>query len=114
MYIQTFPEPGGKWQISTGGGSQPRWRRDGKELFYIAGEGLMAVEVKTDSSTFEAGIPKALFEARFPSGGRRNHYLVTADGQRFLINTPVEQTTSPIHVVLNWFEDLKRLAPTGR
>jgi Tol biopolymer transport system component len=113
VYVQTFPPAGGKWQVSTAGGLVAKWRRDGKELFYIERNKLMAVEVNTDGSTFEAGIPKALFETHIGLI-RRNPYLVTGDGQRFLIITPVEQTTSPITVVLNWFEELKRRVPPGK
>ena len=107
VYVQTFPASGGKWQISAGGGSFPRWRRDGKELFYIAADQkLMAVAVQADS-TLEAGRPQALFEPRFfqpiiP-------YTVSADGQRFLFTTPVEEdNSSPMTVVLNWMAELKK------
>jgi Tol biopolymer transport system component len=113
IYVQSFPPAGGKWQVSMAGGLVAKWRRDGKELFYIERNKLMAVEVNTDGSTFEAGIPKALFEANF-GPILRNPYLVSGDGQRFLIITPVEQTTSPITVVLNWFEELKRRVPPGK
>ena len=70
IYVQSFPAGAGKFQISTGAaGSQPRWRRDGKELFYVAADGkLMAVEVKT-APKFEAGAPKALFDARIAAAG---------------------------------------------
>src|SRR5262249_36630279 len=62
IYVQSFPAGGGKYQVSTGGGTQPRWRRDGKELFYIAADGkLMAVDVKT-APKFEIDVPKALFD----------------------------------------------------
>ncbi|MDA2927732.1 hypothetical protein MYX78_10980, partial [Acidobacteria bacterium AH-259-G07] len=109
VFVQPFPATGGKWQISTQGGVQPRWRRDGKELFYIAGSNLMAVEVNTRGSSLEAGIPKVLFEAPFAYLGRRNAYVVSADGRRFLIITPVEQAaSSPITVVLNWTTQLAK------
>jgi Tol biopolymer transport system component len=107
VYVQTFPASGGKWQISTAGGTYPRWRRDGKELFYIAADQkLMAVAVQTDS-TLQAGRPQALFEPRFflpviP-------YTVLPDGQRFLVNTPLEEdNSSPMTVVLNWMAELKK------
>ena len=110
VYVQTFPASGGKWRVSTGGGSQPRWRRDGRELFYIAADRkLMAVDVKL-GSTFEAGVPKPLFG---PLGvltltDFRNHYAVTADGQRFLINTTIEGAdAAPITVVVNWTAGLR-------
>jgi Tol biopolymer transport system component len=108
VYVQTFPPSGGKWQISTAGGVEPRWRGDGKELFYLAGNKLMAVEVKAGPASFEAGIPKALFEAPVTSEMRRNRYVVTADGQRFLMLTPVGEQSTPLIVVLNWTAGLKR------
>jgi hypothetical protein len=110
VYVQTFPVPGGKRRISTSGGSQPRWRQDGKELFYIAGDRkLMAVDVKL-GAMLEAGVPKTLFAARILTlTAYRNHYAVTADGQRFLINSMIEEIgTGPISVVVNWTADLKR------
>ncbi len=108
IYVQPFPGPGGKWQVSTNGGSYPLWRRDGKELFYFApGRKLMAVEVKA-GSTFEAGLPKFLFETRLKSGGNRQ-YDVSSDGQRFLINLAVgEESSAPITLVLNWTAELKK------
>ena len=109
------PAGAGKFQVSNGGGRQPRWRRDGKELFYIADDGkLMAVDVKT-GSRFEAGIPHALFDPRiFNVGAAVNvfRYDVTPDGQRFLVNTAKqgEAATAPdaVTVVLNWTAGLKR------
>jgi hypothetical protein len=87
VYVQSFPTPGGKWQISTSGGADPRWRRDGRELFFISSDRkLMAVEVKSDS-VFQAGLPRELF-ATGVSGlvDVRTHYAVTTDGRRFLVN----------------------------
>jgi eukaryotic-like serine/threonine-protein kinase len=111
IYVQTFPEHLGKWQISTAGGSEPAWRRDGKELFYLSpGDKMMAVEVNTDSSQLQAGIPTPLFQAQLiASIFLRNRYVVSADGQRFLTLSPVGDTLfNPITVVLNWPADLKR------
>ena len=109
IYVQTFPDHSGKWQVSTAGGIDPEWRRDGKELFFIAGEKLMAVDVKTDGPQFEASIPKPLFQAHFLTGNWRNRYVVAADGQRFLAVVPVEQqASSRITAVMNWTADLKR------
>ncbi len=106
IYVQSFPAGAGKFQVSTGGGAQPRWRRDGKELFYIATDGkLMAVDVKT-SPQFEAGVPKALFDARIAGGPIYFHYDVSADGKRFLIESADAAAegfaSSPITVVMNW------------
>jgi Tol biopolymer transport system component len=112
IFVASFPGPGGQWQVSSAGGSEPRWRRDGKELFYLAPDGkLMVVEVKR-GPTFEAGAAKPLFQTR-----RREpvsftdlfRYDVSADGQRFLVNTDVgEVTSSPLTVILNWTAGLKK------
>jgi hypothetical protein len=122
IYVQPFPTAsGGKWPVSTEGGTQPRWRRDnGKELFYISADSrLMVVDVSTTtvngSSVFHAGTPKALFPASISGGGAvtiQHRYDVTADGQRFLINTvaaaATPESSSPITVVLNWQAGLKK------
>ncbi len=110
VYVSTYPNPGGRWQISTAGGSQPRWRRDAKELFYLAADGkLMSVEIKSGAS-FEAGVPQFLFEPRLPRvSGFFNLYDVSADGQKFLMTTPVGEGTSlPIDLIVNWTAALKR------
>jgi eukaryotic-like serine/threonine-protein kinase len=118
VYVLPFPGPGGKYQVSAAGGSSPRWRSDGKELFYFAADGkLTAVEVKV-GSTFEVGTAKTLFDSRVRgwvgSGvgtglNARDNYAVSRDGQRFLLNSLTEpSTSSPIIVVLNWTADLKK------
>ncbi len=109
VYVQSFPGPGGKWQISTAGGGEPHWRADGKELFYRApDQRIMAVEIRADGG-FQAGVPKPLFVGRFESGIARNKYLPAPDGQRFLIVAPLgKEAMTPTTVVLNWFADLGR------
>jgi Tol biopolymer transport system component len=115
VYVQPFPAAGsGKWMVSQGGGAQPRWRRDGKELFYIALDSkVMAVPVAT-AQVFTNGHPKALFTAPIWGGGtviNVTRYDVTADGQKFLVNVLPPETTaapSPITVVLNWTAGLKK------
>jgi eukaryotic-like serine/threonine-protein kinase len=104
IYVRTFPDPSGKWQVSKNGGAYPRWRRDGKELFYLAGgTRIMAVDVTT-GATFQSGEPKVLLDARVPAG-----YDVTADGKRFLIATSSgDGAADPITVVLNWQAGLKK------
>jgi serine/threonine protein kinase len=110
VYVQPFPmSSGGKWQISNGGGSQPRWRRDGKELFYFAPDNsLMAVPVSAAGSTFQPGVPKPLFRAAVLGGtgggpGGSWRWDISPDGQRFLINTALEEATAaPVTIVLNW------------
>jgi Tol biopolymer transport system component len=110
VYVQSFPTPGGREQISTSGGAEPRWRRDGKELFYLASDGkLMAVKVK-GQAIFEAGAPKALFATPSldPSAHLMTNYDVTADGQRFLFRTVLRDAASePIVVILHWAAELR-------
>ena len=109
VYVQPFPGPGNKLLVSSNGGAQPRWRRDGAELFYIAMDGrLMAVQLRRPASggTFEVGTPVPLFPTRIPGGAvqgvYKQQYAVSADG-RFLINTLIdEDKTSPISLILNW------------
>lgn len=109
VYVQPFPSLAGKSQVSIDGGADPRWRRDGKELFFISADRkLMAVEIKPGKD-FDAGVPRPLFDLRV-SGlvDVRSHYAVTADGQRFLVNTVDEvAASSAITVVLNWTAGLQ-------
>ncbi|MDA2925238.1 hypothetical protein MYX65_11425, partial [Acidobacteria bacterium AH-259-L09] len=113
VYVASFPEFTEKRQVSNAAGCQALWRRDGKELFYLGLDGkLMAVGVKS-GSTLETGIPKVLFQTGVRVDPRWDHYCVTGDGERFLVNEPAEETAQPLTVVLNWFEELKRLVPTG-
>ena len=109
VYVQSFPLSGGKWQISNGGGGQPHWRRDGKELYYIASDSkLMVVDIKP-GTTFEMGTPTALFQTRVSGYTAPNRYDVSIDGQRFLVNSPVEEASkTPITVVLNWTSTIKK------
>jgi len=106
VYVQSFPKPGSKSMISTDGGTEPRWRRDGKELFFLAVDGkLMTAQVK-GGSTFEANVPKALF-ATLPL--RESDYAVAADGQRFLFSTSVKNAAAEmITVVINWTAELPK------
>ena len=107
IYIQPFPGPGPKTQISASGGIQVRWRHDGKELFYVSlDDRLMAVPIKfaRGGGTFETGVPAALFATHIGGSGQqsRQQYIVSADGQRFLMNTVTNQSPSPITLILNW------------
>jgi eukaryotic-like serine/threonine-protein kinase len=106
--ITSFPTPSGIQQISSAGGIQPRWRRDGKELFYLAlDDELMAVTVRT-SGTFEADSPRALFETRLPVSALRQAYSVSPDGQRFLLAVPTETASPSMTLVQNWQGALKK------
>jgi Tol biopolymer transport system component/predicted Ser/Thr protein kinase len=107
IYVQSFPGPGGKWQVSSDGGREAAWRSDGKELYYMAAnQKVMGVDVTTGAN-FEAGVPKELFAARLDLGTMRNRFVASSDGQRFLIvATPARDAISPINVVMNWMSDL--------
>ncbi|HZQ54923.1 MAG TPA: protein kinase [Bryobacteraceae bacterium] len=111
VYVQSFPGGGNKWQVSVDGGSDPQWRLDGRELFYASpNHKLMSVDVRP-GSRFEADVPKELFEISVPDpvAPFPNNYVVTSDGQRFLVNTVARDAVSaPISVVLNWTEELRR------
>jgi Tol biopolymer transport system component len=114
VYVQSFPTGTGKFQISAGGGVQPRWRKDGKELFYLSlDQKLMAVDVKT-SPTFEHGTPRELFQTHIAGGGVLANifrYDVAPDGNRFLVLNQADakaSDSSAITVVSNWAAGPKR------
>jgi Tol biopolymer transport system component len=112
IYVSPFPSMVSKWQISSGGGQEPRWRQDGKELFYLSPGGtLMSVPV-TAGVSFEAGAPAALFQThrrRPVSSQDLFSYAVSADGKRFLIATSVDEpSTAPLSVFLNWTSGMEK------
>jgi len=117
VFVESLPKEmggsaagAGKWEISTAGGSQPAWRADGKEIFFVAADGMMmAVSVDSGADFFRPGAPKPLFQTRLEfdavmgGGGEPRQYDVTSDGQRFLFNQHVaDATDAPITVVVNW------------
>ena len=117
IYVQAFPGPGGKQQISPEGGREPHWAASGREIFYRNDGKMMAAAVQL-SPEFRAAAPETLFEGVFlesPSIFGYPRYDVTADGQRFLMVVGDER---PVHTqlrfVFNWFDELRRLAPTAR
>ncbi len=114
VYVESFPATGAKLAISIGGGSQPQWRADGRELYYYAPDRkLMAVEVNGDEPTFKVGEARPLFEIRvvsidqsFPGNG---YYTVTHDGKRFLVSSlPEAPERQQINVIVNWVADFKK------
>jgi hypothetical protein len=116
VYVQPYPGPGGKWQISTEGGGEPVWNPNGRELFYRSGNKMMAAEVTTQPS-FAVGKPRVLFMGEYGLASVPvANYDVSPDGQRFLMVKPSEQAASlsQIVVVQNWFEELKQKVPTGK
>ncbi len=113
VYVQAFPDGGGKLQISTEGGVGPVWARSGRELFYRNGDQMWSVPI-TSGPGFSAGESKVLFEGPFESTARHPDYDVSPDGQRFLmIRTPPESAPRQMNIVINWFEELKRLVPAS-
>jgi serine/threonine protein kinase/Tol biopolymer transport system component len=115
VYVQSFPTPGGKWQISTDGGVEPRWRPDQKEMFYLGPDGnLMAapITLSPDGRSLESGKPVALFQAHLLGGFSKDvriQYAVSSDGQRFLLNQlPIQTAESPITIIVNWTSRLGR------
>jgi len=110
IYVQSFPAGRGKWQISTTGGGQAVWRADGQELFYLAGNRIMAVEVKTGDA-FQSGVPRELFAVQLSQAvfAARSHFAVSLDGERFLVNAVTREFVQPpAVVVLNWTAGLGR------
>ncbi|MBI4480739.1 MAG: protein kinase [Acidobacteria bacterium] len=107
IYVQSFPGPGKKRQVSTDGGDQPKWSRNGRELFYKDGDKMMVVPVTTEGE-FIPGSPRVLFEHN--AEGATNAYDVSPDGQRFLMIQSVEPEPPPtqINVVLNWTAGLRK------
>jgi len=109
VYVARYPGPGGRFQVSTNGGSAPVWSPDGRELFFQSGNKLMAAAIQT-TPELRAGVPRTLFEG--PFGG----FDVHPDGQRFLLLRPVypDLPPRPLVVVLGWLEDLKRRVPAKK
>jgi hypothetical protein len=131
IYVQSFPSPSTKYAVSTAGGEDPRWRRDGKELFFRAqtpgfssggATAMMSVTVEVAGEALKFGIPAALFDSHVILRGHAGapeavQYSVTADGKRFLVARQLAPEDSvpaaePLTVVLNWTTELQRLVPT--
>lgn len=113
VYVQDYPGGSNRVQISTEGGSEPVWAKNGKELFYRAGKKLMAVSMGAGGAP---GKPRALFEGDFKAGDRIPNYDVSPDGQRFYFiqTNKLTQQQGKLDIVLNWFDELKRRAPAGK
>jgi Tol biopolymer transport system component len=118
VYVRPFPDVNkGKWQISSGGGDSPLWSPDGRELFYLNGDSVMAVSVETEP-TFNCGKPRVLFKGSFIGGyGETPSWDISPDGKRFLMMKESQPTPSAsagphkINIVLNWTEELKQRVP---
>jgi Tol biopolymer transport system component/tRNA A-37 threonylcarbamoyl transferase component Bud32 len=110
VYVQPLPVTGAKWQISTAGGSYPRWSGDGKVLYFVASDGkLMAVPVGERGGSLETGAPRSLFELRASELTYASPYQVSADGKRFLVAVaPVGERQTPLTMALQWAAELKK------
>ena len=108
VYIAAFPAFTEKRPVSTGGGRQPLWRKDAKELLYLSPDGkMMSVDVK-GGMRLETGVPKVLFQSPVRTDNKGQQYSVTGNGKRFIFAEPVEESSKPFNVVLNWTAGLKR------
>jgi serine/threonine-protein kinase len=112
VYVRPYPGPDRKVQVSTHGGTHPKWNSNGKELFYRVGNKMMVVDVAT-SPNLTLSQPRVLFEQRYAFGPAQTipNYDVSSDGQRFVM-VKDDSSSGRLNIVLNWFEELKRLAPT--
>jgi len=107
IYVQQFPGPGGKWQVSAAGGLEPQWSADGKTIYFKSLDSKMMAAPVDAGATLTAGVPQPLFDARIQPGNRRNTYAVTRDGQKFLLLSPLgREKIVPITMVLHWPETL--------
>jgi serine/threonine-protein kinase len=116
VYVRSFPVPDQKFLISTDGGAWPVWNRNGRELFYRIGNEMMVVDI-TYQPAFAASVPRVLFKGSYEYiWGKVPNYDVSPDGRRFLMIQTVEPDTSPgpIGVITNWFDELRRLAPSDK
>jgi len=111
IYVVPFPGPGGKWQISTDGGSEPRWSKNGHELFFVHNSSLFAVSYSAEKDSFQAGIPKLLFESKFEIRAPYTSVDVVPDGQHFAafqFEGGKPSTQPDPTVVLNWLPEVRR------
>lgn len=108
IYIRPFPGPGGKWQVSTNGGTRPRWRDDGKELFYLWQNQMMAAKIKLGSSSVDVGAVRTLFQHDGDLSLNNEPYDVTGDGQRFIMISSKSSSPMPATLVVNWVGEIKK------
>ena len=117
VYVRPFPGPGGKWQISTNGGNHPLWSRNGRQLFYLSGDQVWVVDIQTESGISTSNRRMLFEKPGYNWGAPIRAYDLSLDGQRFLMVKLEQSKPSPITemiLVQNWFEELKRLVPTGK
>jgi Tol biopolymer transport system component/tRNA A-37 threonylcarbamoyl transferase component Bud32 len=112
IYVRPFPNVGDrKWSISTSGGQRALWSRNGKELFYLVGSGVVSVAVEASGSTFSVGAPQVLFSGPFDTTNA--NYTVSRDGTHFvMVEVDPHSRPTQLQVVLNWADEVARLAPS--
>ena len=110
--VRPYPGPDRKLPVSAQGGTHPKWNPNGKELFYRNGNKMMVVDVSRRDGDLMLGQPRVLFEQRYAFGSQTiASYDVSADGQRFVM-VKDDSSSGRLNIVINWFEELKRLVPT--
>ncbi len=115
VYVRTFPDfGGGRWQASTGGGQEPLWSRDGREMFYRSGDNKIVSVPVTTGPMFELGTRKVLFEDVYIKRYQHTNYDIHPDNKWFVMIKPSEMESADMIIVLNWFEELKRLVPVDK
>jgi Tol biopolymer transport system component len=119
VYVRPFPGPGGKWQVSTGGGLKAMWSPNGKELFYntLDNNKIMVASYTASADTFRAGTPQLWSAGQFTSVGQTFNNSLHPDGKRFAVLKTADTgvpTTVRVNIVLNWLEELKQKAPAGK
>ncbi len=112
VYVGAFPDPRGQWQVSSGGGKEPLWAPNGRELFYRSGSKIVAVAVEMEP-VFTVGTREVLFEEPYMVHPLQTNYDIHPDGERFVM-IKREEASPQLIVVLNWFEELKRRVPGGK
>ena len=108
VYVRPYPGPGGRWQVSLNGGTEPVWSPTGREIFYRDGDRMMSATVRTQGG-FEVGVRAQLFEGAYDqTQGQFTNYDVSRDGRTFVMLQQVQGTAQSVFVTLNWFGQLRR------
>ncbi len=114
IYVSDISDSeGGRWQVSTGGGTEPLWSRDGRELFYRSGNNIMVASIEKEP-IFKVQTRNVLFEDVYIRWRTRTAYDIHPDNERFVMLMEPQETSSEMIIVLNWFEELRRLAPAEK
>lgn len=112
VYVRPYPGPGGKWQISVGGGVQPHWTKGGRELVYLAGPAMnriMAVEIAVEGDVLRPGKPQLLFEMPVAHPSEASWYDVSAEGSRFVVLEADDDVLTHVTLVFGFFDEVRRM-----